>query len=217
MCASLALCFGSLQHPQLRGVVPYPGYHFGSPRVNRFLAMSPSFPNFSTYPLRCSHSFPLFPVPLCRRGPHLLYNLCLPAILPGAVIWRPDSGPRASGASFPVTRSAPISNHPLLTPLLTLPLLLRTTCLRRKTLELQDTWDAKSDKAAGWIWLMLDQDQKTLVDGCKDDPVPCGPLWSRLIVRRRLGAVSMRTMTCSPSGRTTTSPSSPSSTEWMSP
>ncbi|KAJ2922990.1 hypothetical protein H1R20_g14104, partial [Candolleomyces eurysporus] len=42
--------------------------------------------------------------------------------------------------------------------------------LYAKTTELQDAWDAKSDKAAGWIWLMLDQDQKTLVDGCKDDP-----------------------------------------------
>ncbi|KAJ3520347.1 hypothetical protein NMY22_g12799 [Coprinellus aureogranulatus] len=39
-----------------------------------------------------------------------------------------------------------------------------------KLIELQDAWDAKRDKAAGWIWLMLEQDQKTLVDGCKDDP-----------------------------------------------
>jgi hypothetical protein len=46
-----------------------------------------------------------------------------------------------------------------------------------KILELQDAWDAKSDKAAGWIWLMLEQDQKTLVDGCKDDPVA---MWSTL-------------------------------------
>ena len=30
------------------------------------------------------------------------------------------------------------------------------------TLALQESWDAKSDKAAGWIWLMLEQDQKTL-------------------------------------------------------
>ncbi|RXW11867.1 hypothetical protein EST38_g13990 [Candolleomyces aberdarensis] len=36
--------------------------------------------------------------------------------------------------------------------------------LEVKTLKLQDAWDARSDKAAGWIWLMLDQDQKTLVD-----------------------------------------------------
>jgi hypothetical protein len=49
--------------------------------------------------------------------------------------------------------------------------------LEAKTLELQDAWDAKSDKAAGWIWLMLDQDQKTLVDGCKDDP--CA-MWTTL-------------------------------------
>ncbi|KAJ3529437.1 hypothetical protein NMY22_g8996 [Coprinellus aureogranulatus] len=46
-----------------------------------------------------------------------------------------------------------------------------------KLLELQDAWDAKSDKAAGWIWLMLEQDQKTLVDGCKDDP---SAMWSML-------------------------------------
>ncbi|KAJ3531360.1 hypothetical protein NMY22_g8184 [Coprinellus aureogranulatus] len=46
-----------------------------------------------------------------------------------------------------------------------------------KLLELQDAWDAKSDKAAGWIWLMLEQDQKTLVDGCKDDP---STMWSML-------------------------------------
>ncbi|KAJ2922685.1 hypothetical protein H1R20_g14405, partial [Candolleomyces eurysporus] len=45
----------------------------------------------------------------------------------------------------------------------------QTELCEAKTLELQDVWDAKSDKAAGWIWLMLDQDQKTLVDGCKDN------------------------------------------------
>ncbi|KAJ2935599.1 hypothetical protein H1R20_g1494, partial [Candolleomyces eurysporus] len=49
--------------------------------------------------------------------------------------------------------------------------------LQAKTLELQDAWNAKSDKAAGWIWLMLDKDQKTLVDGCKDDP--CA-MWTTL-------------------------------------
>ncbi|KAJ2926389.1 hypothetical protein H1R20_g10712, partial [Candolleomyces eurysporus] len=46
-----------------------------------------------------------------------------------------------------------------------------------KTLELQDIWDAKSNKAPGWIWLMLDQDQKTLVDGCKNDPCT---MWTTL-------------------------------------
>ncbi|KAF6750843.1 hypothetical protein DFP72DRAFT_1071997 [Ephemerocybe angulata] len=39
-----------------------------------------------------------------------------------------------------------------------------------KCAQLQEAWDAKSDKAAGWIWLTLEQDQKTLVDGCRDDP-----------------------------------------------
>ena len=46
-----------------------------------------------------------------------------------------------------------------------------------KCFELQDAFDARSDKAAGWIWLMLEQDQKTLVDSSKDDPVA---MWTTL-------------------------------------
>ena len=37
-------------------------------------------------------------------------------------------------------------------------------------MEMQDAWDQKSDKAAGWIWLSLEEDVRTLVRGCKDDP-----------------------------------------------
>ena len=39
-----------------------------------------------------------------------------------------------------------------------------------KAMEMQDAWDQKSDKAAGWIWLSLEEDVRTLVRGCKDDP-----------------------------------------------
>jgi hypothetical protein len=41
----------------------------------------------------------------------------------------------------------------------------------------QDEWDAKSDKAAGWIWLMLESGQKALVSSCRDDPVT---MWTTL-------------------------------------
>ena len=40
-----------------------------------------------------------------------------------------------------------------------------------------DEWDAKSDKAAGWIWLTLEPDQKALVSSCKDSPVT---MWTTL-------------------------------------
>ena len=40
-----------------------------------------------------------------------------------------------------------------------------------------DEWDAKSDKAAGWIWLTLKPDQKALVSSCKDSPVT---MWTTL-------------------------------------
>jgi hypothetical protein len=35
--------------------------------------------------------------------------------------------------------------------------------LEAKTLELQDAWDAKSDKTAGWIWLMLNSSDTRLM------------------------------------------------------
>ncbi|RXW12759.1 hypothetical protein EST38_g13096 [Candolleomyces aberdarensis] len=92
---------------------------------------------------------------------------------------------QASGALFPAPGSARSSNHPL--PVMTTLLSKSTTpsaaaaaqaeLLEVKTLELQDAWDAKSGKAAGWIWLMLDQNQETLVDGCKDNP--CA-MWTKL-------------------------------------
>ena len=34
-----------------------------------------------------------------------------------------------------------------------------------------DKWNAKSDKAAGWIWLTLELNQKALVCLCKDSLV----------------------------------------------
>ena len=48
-----------------------------------------------------------------------------------------------------------------------------------------DEWDAKSDKAAGWIWLTLEPDQKALVSSCKDSPIT---MWTTLqsTSRRRL-------------------------------
>jgi hypothetical protein len=41
----------------------------------------------------------------------------------------------------------------------------------------QDEWDAKSDNAAGRIWLMLESDQKALVSSRRDDPVT---MWTTL-------------------------------------
>ncbi|TFK18082.1 hypothetical protein FA15DRAFT_549638, partial [Coprinopsis marcescibilis] len=33
-----------------------------------------------------------------------------------------------------------------------------------------DIWETRADKAAGWLWLMLESDQKIHVSGIKDDP-----------------------------------------------
>ena len=52
-----------------------------------------------------------------------------------------------------------------------------TTSDPDKLLELQDAWDTKSDKAAGWIWLMLEQDQKNLISAIQGDPVA---MWKKL-------------------------------------
>ncbi|KAF6751603.1 hypothetical protein DFP72DRAFT_1071287 [Ephemerocybe angulata] len=91
---------------------------------------------------------------------HVKQHMC--SLLTRPVFREVDSSPQVTGATAPAQSAQSTIPSAAQQEL--------CDAFEAKCAELQEAWDAKSDKAAGWIWLTLEQDQKMLVDGCRDDP-----------------------------------------------
>ena len=77
-----------------------------------------------------------------------------------------------------------------------------------------DAWELKSDKAAGQLFLMVEQAQRVHFNGIKDDPVKMWAALRSVHMQQRAGTRFNAYDDLFPSGSKRMSPYSPSSTEW---